>query len=281
MMIEKSHFENKIDSKYQSAKELYLNGASLTEIEKVTGFNRKRLSSLLKYEGYSVNKNNQKYSYNESAFEIIDTEQKAYWLGFLYADGCIRVIGTKSLSLVLSAKDKEHLEKFRDFISPENIIRDEITKLGSNEYSTVRLHVTNSKIVDDLIDKGCVPEKTFIIEFPQNIPQELIRHFIRGYFDGDGTTAKVNGKASIGLIGACEEFICTIERIFNKEARVSKRNIMLKQREGRSILYEFRYGSQVDIMKLYHYLYDNATVYLERKHSLIYERIYGPSCGNA
>ena len=268
------HYINKMNDKYKEAKILFLQGLSLSEIERRTSFNRKRLSSLLKHEGYSIKKNNQKYNYNDKVFEKIDTEEKAYWLGFLYADGNIRVIGQKALVVSLSAKDEVHLEKFKNFISPDHKISKEkvFLETTSKTYNSVRLSITNSKIVDDLIAHGCVPEKTFILSFPK-LQDNLIKHFIRGYFDGDGTAAKINGKSCFGILGASKNFISEIEKHLNQYAKVSKKNIAERNRIGRNTLYEFRYGAQVDIIKIYHYLYDDATVYLERKHALLKERL--------
>lgn len=270
----KEHYTSKMNDKYEEAKKLFLDGLSLSEIEKQTGFNRKRLSSLLKHEGYSIKKNNQKYNYNEKAFEKIDTEEKAYWLGFLYADGNIRVIGQKALVLSLSAKDEQHLEKFKNFISPEHEIWKEkvFLEATSKTYNSVRLSITNSKIVDDLINVGCVPDKTFILSFPK-LQDNLIRHFIRGYFDGDGTAAKVNGKACFGILGASKDFVVEIEKHLNQYAKVSNKKVTERNRAGRNTLYEFRYGAQADIIKIYHYLYDDAVVYLERKHTLLKGRL--------
>lgn len=272
------HFEKRIDDNYSIAKQLFLEGKSLSEIERTIGFSRKKLSSLLKYEGFNIKQNGQKYDCNESAFETIDNEEKAYWLGFLYADGNIRIIGQKSLVLALSKKDEEHLIRFKNFISPNHRITQESRWLDATEkeYNSVRISITNSKIVDDLIDKNCLPEKTFILQFPEWMPQDLVRHFIRGYFDGDGSAAKVNGKSAFGIVGASSEFIFSIEDKLRENANVSPRNIAIRQRPDRNTLYEFRYSALSDIIKLYHYLYNDAIVYLERKHTLLKERVYGP-----
>ena len=89
-----TYLQGKMGEKYEEAKDLFLEGHSLSAVERITGYNRKWLSQLLKAEGYDVKRNNQKYNYNETAFEQIDDEEKAYWLGFLYADGCVTIMGT-------------------------------------------------------------------------------------------------------------------------------------------------------------------------------------------
>lgn len=112
------YLQGKMGERYQEAKKLFLKGHSLTQIQEMTGYNRKWLSQLLKAEGYEIKQNNQKHNYNEDVFEAIDNEEKAYWLGFLYADGCVTTLGTKSVKISLQARDEDHLVKFRDFICP-------------------------------------------------------------------------------------------------------------------------------------------------------------------
>ena len=100
---------------YLKAKELYLSGVSLTKIQGMLGYNRKRLSTLLRYEGINIKQCGQKHIYNTSAFKSIDTEEKAYWLGFLYADGDISVMNQLKLRVSLKAGDKDHLLKLKKF----------------------------------------------------------------------------------------------------------------------------------------------------------------------
>ena len=134
-------------------------------------------------------------------FEIIDTEEKAYWLGFLYADGCV---GSKEdkVELGLAEKDLKHIEKFRDFMNITN-------KISYREKTkSYRMSFRSAKCKQDLIDKGCIPKKSLILDFPNEnqVPKHLIRHFIRGYFDGDGWFTNTESCFQIGIIGT-ENFI--------------------------------------------------------------------------
>ena len=128
-----------------------------------------------------------KYNVNDVYFNKIDTEEKAYWLGFLLADGCIHERdGQDRLSLVLGIKDKNHLEKFKKSLSFEGPIIDYTKKSGlfiGLIHSYIR--ITSQLLVNDLAKVGCMPRKTLTLEFPI-IYDELRHHFIRGYFDGDG-----------------------------------------------------------------------------------------------
>lgn len=131
-----------------------------------------------------------KYSYNVNFFDKIDGEEKAYWLGFLYADGYVCQCERNSeVGIELSARDVEHLRKFNKSlngnISPSFKNRKE-GKIHSTD-GIVSFRIYNKKMVEDLIKWGCTKNKTFSIKMPPIKDVELIWHFIRGYFDGDGS----------------------------------------------------------------------------------------------
>ena len=105
--------------KYNKGLNMYLNGISTTKISKELKISRSRFSDYLKQQGIKVDRLPHKKKINENIFEIIDTEEKAYWLGFLYADGCIASGERSDIELSLQLLDKEHLQKFKDFIGFE------------------------------------------------------------------------------------------------------------------------------------------------------------------
>ena len=124
-------------------------------------------------------------------FEVINTPEKAYWLGFLYADGGIS-IRKKSYSLRINLKkeDDEHLKKFLKAIKGEKFSVKYTTKhTKEKDYYGCYVNINDNKMVTDLINKGCVPKKSLILQFPseEQVPSFLISHFLRGYFDGDGS----------------------------------------------------------------------------------------------
>lgn len=189
-------------------------------------------------------------------FEKIDNEEKAYWLGFLYADGSV---GSKEdkIELGLAEKDLKHIEKFRNFIGIQNKIsyRD-----SSKSY---RYSFRSSKCKQDLINKGCVPKKSLILKFPteEQVPKELIRHFIRGYFDGDGWFTNTKECFQIGIIGTedfIKGFLDTIENI-NKNNKIF--NV---HRENGAKRYIF--GAYQDVLNFLNYIYQDCNIYLDRKY---------------
>lgn len=133
-----------------------------------------------------------KYSVNEHYFEKINTEEKAYWLGFLYADGCVLdnktklgVSNGKKLKLSLKEEDLEHLKKFNQCISSTYPIKEKIAKIQEKEYKCCEISISNTKFVSFLINQNILPNKTYKTDIP-NVDMVLFPHFLRGVIDGDG-----------------------------------------------------------------------------------------------
>lgn len=203
------------------AEKLYNEGLSYRKIAKELKVDRKRISFYLREKGYksnpkyvrNIDKNKLRkydYSYAESVFENIDSEEKAYWLGFLYADGYISQGIKNEISLSLKEEDREHLEKFRAFLKLENKkITLKKKEMNNKIYYSYRFCLSNQKIRNDLILLGCLPRKTFKLSFPNSnqVPDYLVRHFIRGYIDGDGCiTNHITSKISLEILGT-EQFL--------------------------------------------------------------------------
>jgi len=189
-------------------------------------------------------------------FETIDTEEKAYWLGFLYADGSV---GSKEhkIELGLAEQDLKQIEKFRDFIGIMNKIS---YRPNTKSY---RYSFRSESCKEDLIKQGCMPKKSLILKFPteDQVPKDLIRHFIRGYFDGDGWFTNTESCFQIGLIGTedfIKGFLDNIE-IYNKENKIF--NV---HRENGAKRYVF--SAYVDVLNFLNWIYKDATIYLDRKY---------------
>ena len=126
-------------------------------------------------------------SIKHDIFDVIDTEEKAYLLGFYIADGCIT--GNR-LCFTLSNDDIKHLKKIRDLISPNsklNFQPSRISKQNIKSNALCKLAISSSKIVNRLNELGLGYKKTYLKKSIINtVPNNLMWHFIRGYFDGDG-----------------------------------------------------------------------------------------------
>ncbi len=172
---------------------LYQSGVSTLELCKKYGWNtsnRHGPIDVLKKNGIIIRKDNFisgiKYTINEKFFEIIDTQEKAYILGLIYADGSIH--HTKAeMKLSLQEQDKHVLEEINLLLTSNKPLRFyALEKKNSNWANQYALVIERRKCIEDLKNLGVLPGKSFMnLSFP-NLDKHFISHFIRGYFDGDG-----------------------------------------------------------------------------------------------
>lgn len=193
-------------------------------------------------------------SYDKSFFKVIDTEEKAYWLGFIYADGCVKSGGKDVLEICLSIQDKHHLEKFKNHIN----FKGEIKEKSVGKYQSCRLRLFGKEIVEDLISHGAYPRKSLILKFPKTVPNHLIHHFIRGYFDGDGSVYVSNTKLSISILGT-EMFLNSLQNVFINKLNLTKVKIYRHLN-----ITEYK-KSRKDALCILDYMYKDSTIYLDRK----------------
>lgn len=160
-------------------KQEYLTGNSIEKISKKYKMCATAFSKYLKKEGIVVvNKQNERGT-DLSIFENINTAEKAYWLGFLYADGAIHS-KKNIIAIALKPSDINHLVKFKKFVKADNKI--------SKDNICCEYAFSSKKVKQDLIEKGCFCKKSLILKYPtiEQVPKEFVIDFIRGYFDGDG-----------------------------------------------------------------------------------------------
>ena len=211
-----------------------------------------------------------KYSLNESFFAKIDSEKKAYWLGFLSGDGTIT---ENKVRLCLAIKDKNHLMKFKKIVNWNG--KDYYHK----DTGALEVYFRSSRMVTDLAKYYIVPRKTFSVRFP-DILESLERHFIRGVFDADGcisranrTTQSTSGKKFVFYggefsIGLNKEFVSDIQSRFASLDLPLTSTHYSNKKIGR-----VRYGGINQLKKIYEYLYKDATIFLERKKELFQDII--------
>ena len=192
-------------------------------------------------------------------FENIDTEEKAYWLGFLYADGYVSAKEDK-IELCLAEKDFHHLEKFKNFIRLPNKI---CYRAATKAY---RYSFRSTSCKQDLIKQGCVPKKSLILHFPttEQVPDALLRHFLRGYFDGDGWFTNTESCFEAGLISSQDfinSFLAKIESFIDVKIDSTVKNV---HRENGAKKYSFY--SKHDVTVFLDFLYQDSSIYLDRKY---------------
>ena len=194
---------------------------------------------------------------NRNIFQTIDTEEKAYWLGFLYADGSVGSTDNR-IELTLAQCDYNHLVKFKNFIGLDN-------KIAYREKIKAYRYVFKDQgVKSDLIKLGCIPKKSLVLTFPteQQVPPHLLRHFMRGYFDGDGCFCNTNSCFEAGILGTekfITGFIAALPNSINKTLTIKSgcKNATIK-----------KYGvySYYDVLAFLNFLYQDCTIFLDRKY---------------
>lgn len=225
--------------------------------------------------GLGLKRNLIRFDKNDNYFKEINTEDKAYWLGFLYADGCINQTRNKNtgnlknqnLEVGLAAVDHTHLEKLKSSIGYTGDIKKKTVKFNGKEYPCSRLIVSGIQFTNHLIDKGCTPRKSLTLTFPNEsiVPKEMQNHFIRGYFDGDGCVFFSHGEDYkqdtyiINFVGTLS-LLTSIQEILQSDAGLNKTKISKK---GNA--YQLSYGGFNNFNKVKSYLYSNSSIFLDRK----------------
>ncbi len=196
-----------------------------------------------------------KYNFNEYFFHELN-EKSSYWLGFLYADGYTRMKDGKSgeLKLKLKDTDKNHIELFLKDLGCDKPIKCGV----DNKSKFCSVTVYSNIMVKKLFELGCINNKTFKVMLP-DIDNELMRHFIRGYFDGDGSICKIKDKWDNVSIAGNQNFIETLKK-FLLEYDIHKCNIYT---QGKIKILKLTNIS--DIVKFKNFIYNGDTVSLSRK----------------
>lgn len=248
---------NEYKKKYEIAKKMYLEeGKSLTQIGKELKMDRGQLSINFKKDGIEIINKQNITKFNENFFDKINSEEKAYWLGFLYADGAISS-SDNTIELSLQSKDIHHLEKFRDnlgFLKDKHIFQDE---------TRCRFMFKNKHLKQSLINLGCSPQKSLTLCFPteEQVPTEFLFDFIRGYVDGDGSV--MIGQNHLGVYNKPRLSILGTENFLM--ALIEKTGWRAVKLQHPSKAYAVEWGGFY-VMKYLNQLYSNASIYLDRKY---------------
>lgn len=242
---------------------LYISGLSTIKVRKITGITISVLAGHLKKRGLtrSNKQNSRKYHVNHDFFEKIDDEHKAYWLGMLHADGFVSARkNQKCIGLSLHVNDKHHVEKFRDTLNSNYDIKTYTTKTAYGLTTYSRLLMTSEKMFSDLLSHGVIEQKSLVLKFP-NISPDLRHHFIRGYFDGDGSFSKSHDGYKFNMCGT-KEFLNDL----SLQIGFPNRKLSRRYKKRKTNNYYLEIGGRLQVIAIGDYMYRDATVYLKRKH---------------
>lgn len=248
-------------------------GQTLTFISRIYHCRIEAIKNVLeKYEipikrrGLSKNRNMQ-----EDFFDIIDSEEKAYFLGLMFSDGSVTLdkSGKRSpqIRLQLKISDIHILQDFRTLLN----IHSNLTYDKRKGKESACLSFRSKHMADTLSKYDIVPNKTYLTKHLPEVPELFLKHFLRGLLDGDGSIyqEKKSQKFRVDFCSyhksICEDFrnLCN--------TFLEKRNTNIIANYGTA--YHIRFNSQDSVKQLVTVLYKDSKISLARKYSLA-ERIF-------
>lgn len=252
-----THYVDKKESSLKIAKDIGVSTSTVRNTLIKNGIDRR---------GNSESKRT--YNINEDYFNSVNTPEKAYYLGFVYGDGC-NSPHINTFGIVCQVKDREHLQLLSSLICPDKVIKN-VGGKRSGKYVVMKIY--NKTISEDLEKLGAIRNKTYTLKFPYFLEESLYRHFIRGVFDSDGCMShykiKSHGKYDCTL---CELTICgtrdiaqSINTLFSKTLDIPIRKLKLDKRVYNNFA-TYKNTHPQQILKIYEYLYKDADIYLNRK----------------
>jgi intein/homing endonuclease len=252
----------------------YKKGKSIRNISKISNIPTYKISNILKENNIKIISNVEKlkkYKINENYFDIIDNEHKAYTLGFLYADGYNNE-KKNIVKISLQENDIDILNKIKEPICPDKPLRYYIYKNNINRKPQYSFVIDNSHISKKLSKLGVVQAKTFKIDFPNYLDDRLIKHFIRGYFDGDGCITCSSPKKYPNKFNyyisfvSTDNFIKKLQKYFKTKMNISIKKTQTRYTERNNNIRTITISGNLQVEKVLNHLYDNSTIFLQRKY---------------
>ncbi len=256
----------KLENQKSTIINLYQKGKNVAEIASMLNEYEQAVCNILKkYTKYigRLPQGNIRY------FQKINSDIKAYFLGFIAADGCIQNNGKNSLGLTITIHEKDRIiiDKLRKEIGSEKPI------LQLKAHPHVRFTLFNIDMYNDLKSHGMEERKSLTMKnIIKNIPKKYRKSFILGYFDGDGSVSlpidcrkpNINTKKISVQIRGTDEFLQGIV----DELKIKQCSI----RHYDSIP-NLTIGKKEEIIKFFK-IYDNCSFFLKRKHDKFLKRLY-------
>jgi hypothetical protein len=248
---------------------LYNSGLSLTAVGVRLGYSCSTIHRLFVEHGVPRRRSseylrgkqshNRKYACDAHFFDSIRGEAQAYYLGVLLADGNMT---KSSKGVVVYSKDYELVECFKQALNATN----PIDTIERGPYRGYEIRIFDCGLYQALQAHGCVPCKSHTVKFP-NVPESLTRHLIRGYFDGDGGVRRDNRNYIRMSFRGTHDMLSAIREILTIQVGTNLNKISL---DGG--IHRIFYNGTPICTRVADFMYKDASVFLSRKHALIYGR---------
>lgn len=264
------HYNSWNNELYERVINLYKSGKTCKQIANDVLVSENGLRKALKkkeIEKRTYSENNRRYKRNSEYFDNINTPNKAYILGLIYADGNNYIRGKKHcFTLQLQEQDRDLLERVRRELEYEGELRfvplNEKNKNYMNQYL---LTITDEHMCEQLKRIGVVERKSLVLTFPTFLRPDLIRHFVRGYFDGDGCVSyEKNQDKEITCICGTYEFLSSLSTILH--SMFVKNNMYHPKQSGDSNTWVLRTSSNLSSYKFLSWIYQDCDMKMERKY---------------
>lgn len=211
------------------------------------------------------------YTCDYHYFEEVDTEEKAYWLGFLTADGWINKNDKNNAGVTgmeLQYGDMNHLKKFNKSIGGNYQITDRWRTCSLSNNQDKKNHMCCIRIFslimyNSLVNKGFTKDKSYDYHIP-HLRSDLVRHYIRGYFDGDGCLCFTNKSFHINFVTASKILNDDVAEVLKLENfHVTESQYI---NDFNTIMYRIDICRQQDKINFLDWIYQDCNIYLDRKY---------------
>ena len=246
----------------EEIKEKYLSGISTTKLAKQFWTTDDHLiACVLRDLNVEIRSSGYVSKTDQTLFKEIKNEIEAYSLGLITSDGNIDKNGT--IRIFLTESDKYILEEInRRLLNGSGNLSIDKKKNGR---PVARLGFCGKTICQNLAQYGVIPNKSEFLTNIYILPEELMHHYIRGLFDGDGVTSKNRESIRIGFCAKRKEFVESYQSFLCQKLFMRKNKIF-----NTGGCFQCSWGAKTDIEKFYNYIYKDATIFLGRKRNKIY-----------
>lgn len=243
--------------------EMYKSGKLLQEVANEFNTTSATVSRLIKKNGVEIDRF--KYHFNEHYFDKIDSQDKAYILGLLWADGHNRV-DRGGVILELQEDDKELLEQINNITENERPLRKVALNDKKSSWKNQYNLLWQSKYLSSVLNKyGMCQRKSLVLEFPKWLDKDLYSHFIRGYMDGDGCVCYMQHKhkLQVSMVGT-RVFLEVIQKIC---ANIGVKSYITNDKRANKAICQFAIVSNIGSTTFLDWIYKNANLKMERKYN--------------
>lgn len=240
--------------------QLYESGIGCFKLSKQFNTAETSIIRLLRKNNIEIRELEPTYSVNETFFENVDNENTAYTLGMLVGDGNVEAKGCFRLALT----DKDIVYQIRDILKYTGPIHTPPIR-GKAKKQQYLLCVGKKKMYNDLLNLGCGHNKTYNLKFPSKdiVPREMLHHYIRGFFDADGSITLACNNPNVSFI-ATRDFVEGIQRCLSEILGIPG-SVFRASKGANPIITILRFGGRHQIAKFSDWLYQDATIFLDRK----------------